>query len=213
MAVRVLIYEDNPDMSLGLTSLINMTEGYVLAGAFPNCDDVESHMHVLRPDVVLMDIEMPGTNGIEGIRRIRAINTEVKIIVLTVFDDNQYVFDAVCQGASGYLLKKTSAHKIMKAIEEVLEGGAPMSGSIASKVLRLLAGTNSSVSPMNTYRLTERESEILQSLTKGNSYKMIAADLGISIDTVKTHIKRIYSKLQVHSEAEAVTKAFRNRII
>lgn len=213
MALRILIYEDNPDMSLGLSTLIKMTDGYELAGIFSNCDHVEVQLNTLNPDVILMDIEMPGTNGIEGIQRIRAINSDVKIIVLTVFDDNQHVFDAVCKGASGYLLKKTSAHKIFEAIDEVMRGGAPMSGSIASKVLRLLSNTNTSVATSIDYELTEREKEILQSLMKGNSYKMIANDLGISIDTVKTHIKRIYTKLQVHSESEAVMKAYKNRII
>jgi len=150
---------------------------------------------------------------LEGIRKIRLIDTDVKIIVLTVFEDNQNVFDAICGGANGYLLKKSTPTQIVDAISGVLEGGAPMTPTIANKVLKLLADSNLSFQQKNDYGLTKREKEILHSLVDGNSYKMIAAEQDITIDTVKSHLKKIYQKLQVHSQTEAVAKAIKNKII
>lgn len=211
MPASILIYEDNDTMREGLAQLISSMPGYELKGAFSNCTDVEEQMIALQPDVILMDIEMPAVNGLEGILLIRKTNQQVRIIILTVFDDNQHVFDAVCAGANGYILKKHVSEKIFDAITDVLEGGAPMSAGIANKVLTLLAGTKAK--PNTNYSLTHREKEILNSLVKGNSYKMIAADHSISLQTVKTHIKNIYEKMQVHSQAEAVSKAIQERII
>jgi DNA-binding NarL/FixJ family response regulator len=210
---RVLVYEDNPDMREGLSTLLAFTKNLELAGSFINCTDCESHVQALSPDVILMDIEMPDSNGLEGIRKIRAINQEVKIIVLTVFEDNQNVFDAICSGANGYLLKKSLPSQIVDAIHDVLAGGAPMAPNIASKVLKMLADTNLSSQQREDHGLTKREKEILHSLVKGNSYKMIAAEQDISIDTVKSHLKKVYQKLQVHSQTEAVAKAIKNRIV
>jgi DNA-binding NarL/FixJ family response regulator len=212
-AVRIIIYEDNPDMREGLSTLLGFTTGFELVGSFMNCTDIQTHVSTLSPDVVMMDIEMPQSNGIEGILNIRKANDSVKIIVLTVFEDNQNVFDAICAGANGYLLKKSSPEKIIASILDVLEGGAPMSSSIASKVMQLLANSNLTRQEQEDHGLTSREKEILGSLVKGNSYKMIAAAENISIDTVKTHLKKIYQKLQVHSQTEAVAKALRNRIV
>lgn len=206
MPVKILLYEDNEVMRDSLATLLAGSGDHLLCGAFENCSRVEKQLQQLMPDVILMDIEMPETNGIEGIHRIRAINETVKIIILTVFDDNKNVFDAICAGANGYLLKKTVAEKIFDAIQDVLNGGSPMSAAIASKVLKLLAGTKLK-SGQQDYSLTNREKDILQSMVQGNSYKMIAAHLMISPETVKTHIKRIYEKLQVHSQTEAVVKA------
>lgn len=211
--IKVILYEDNPDMREGLSTLIAFTKNLELAGSFINCADCELQVKVLTPDVVLMDIEMPETNGLEGIRKIRAIDSEAKIIVLTVFEDNQNVFDAICSGANGYLLKKSSPQQIVDAIYDVLQGGAPMTPSIANKVLKLLADSNLSAQQKQDYGLTKREKEILQSLVNGNSYKMIAAEQDITIDTVKSHLKKIYQKLQVHSQTEAVAKAIKNRIV
>ena len=210
---RIILYEDNPDMREGLSTLVAFTTGFELAGSFINCSDCENQVKALNPDVVLMDIEMPGTNGLEGIRKIRLIDTDVKIIVLTVFEDNQNVFDAICGGANGYLLKKSTPTQIVDAISGVLEGGAPMTPTIANKVLKLLADSNLSFQQKNDYGLTKREKEILHSLVDGNSYKMIAAEQDITIDTVKSHLKKIYQKLQVHSQTEAVAKAIKNKII
>ena len=154
---------------------------------------------------------MPVVNGIEAVKIIRQFNQKVAIIMLTVFDDNQHVLDAICAGASGYLLKKHVSDKLQDAIYEVLNGGAPMSPGIARLVIQSIQLTPRR--PENKYNLTPKESEILCSLSKGNSYKMMAADLSISIDTVRTHIKRIYEKLQVHSQTEAVAKAVNEKIV
>jgi DNA-binding NarL/FixJ family response regulator len=212
MKVKLLIYEDNETLRDGLSQILSYSGEFEVAGSFENCSDVVTQINYLKPDVVLMDIEMPETNGIEGIRRIRVVNETVKIIVLTVFDDNKNVFDAICAGANGYLLKKIVPEKIFDAIQDVLNGGSPMSAAIATKVLSLLA--NKQPKPgKDDYSLTPREKEILQSLVKGNSYKMIASEMLISQDTVKTHLKRIYEKLQVHSQTEAVVKAINERIV
>jgi DNA-binding NarL/FixJ family response regulator len=211
MPATIIIYEDNDTMREGLAQLVNTLPGYEMKGAFMNCSDVEYHLLNLQPDVILMDIEMPQIDGLEGIQRIRKINSEVKIIVLTVFEDNKNVFDAVCAGANGYLLKKHVSEKLFDSITDVLEGGAPMSAGIATKVLAMLAGNKQK--PLADYSITQREKEILQSLVKGNSYKMIAAELHISLQTVKTHIKNVYEKMQVHSQAEAVSKAINERLI
>jgi DNA-binding NarL/FixJ family response regulator len=212
MAVKLLIYEDNDVMREGLSRMLTYGGGYELCGAFTNCSHVGEELAAFQPDVILMDIEMPETNGIAGIQRIRSVNTAVVIIVLTVFDDNKNVFDAICAGANGYLLKKSVPQKIFDAIQDALAGGSPMSASIASKVLKMLADTKPK-SGANDYSLTAREKEILNSLVQGNSYKMIAVHLGISQDTVKTHLKRVYEKLQVHSQTEAVAKAINERIV
>lgn len=211
--VKIIIYEDNPDMREGLSTLIGFTQGFELAGSFINCLEADTHARLLTPDVVMMDIEMPQSNGIEGIQKIRQVSETIKIIVLTVFEDSQNVFDAICAGANGYLLKKSSPEQIMASITDVLEGGAPMTSSIANKVMKLLADGNLSKEQQKNYGLTTREKQILASLVSGNSYKMIAAEENISVDTVKTHLKKIYQKLQVHSQTEAVAKALKNRIV
>jgi len=163
------------------------------------------------PEVILMDIDMPGITGIEAVKQVRLFNQQVQIIMLTVFDDNQHVLDAICAGASGYLLKKNISDHLPEAISQVLQGEAPMSRGIARMIIQSM---QESVKPVaNNYNLTQREKEILTHLSKGNSYKMIAADLFISIDTVRTHIKKIYEKLQVHSQGEAISKAVNERLV
>lgn len=210
MPARVLIYEDNNDLREGLSYVIKGTNGFELCGAFGDCLDVVTHLHVLCPDVILMDIEMPGMNGIEGVKQIRKINHDVKIIMLTIFDDQEHVFNALCAGASGYLLKKSSPSKMVDSINEVMDGGAPMSPHIATMVLQLFSQYRA---PQNDYNLSDREKQILASLSTGNSFKLIAAELGISLETVRTHIKRIYEKLQVHSQTEAVSKALKENLV
>jgi DNA-binding NarL/FixJ family response regulator len=211
--IKVILYEDNDDMRESLATLVSFSKGFELAGAFINCRDADTHASILLPDVILMDIEMPEVNGIEGIKKIRAVDKDVKIIVLTVFEDNQNVFAAICAGANGYLLKKSSPAQITDAIRDVLAGGAPMSSSIASKVLKMMADANLNPKQQQDYGLSKREKQILQSLVRGNSYKMIAAEENISMDTVKTHLKKIYQKLQVHSQTEAVIKAMKGGIV
>jgi DNA-binding NarL/FixJ family response regulator len=211
MKTGILIYEDNNDFREALVQLISTSEAFECAGAFRNCNDIVNHVTNLRPGVVLMDIDMPDMNGIEGVRLVRAADRDIKIIMLTVFDDNKNVIDAICAGASGYLLKKNCLNKLFDAIEEVLSGGAPMSATIARMVLEFVA-TGSPVST-EQYDLTTREKTVLTHLVKGYSYKMIAASMEISIETVKTHIRNIYEKLHVHNQSEAVAKAIKNRII
>lgn len=211
MKTSIVIYEDNIDFREAVVQLINASENYFCAGAFYKCNDVHKEVQSLKPQVILMDIDLPGRNGIEAVQLIRTFDKEVKIIMLTVFDDNKNVLSAICAGASGYLLKKYSFEKLFDAIEEVLHGGAPMSANIARMVLEHVA-SNDFVGT-EEYHLTAREKEILTQLVKGYSYKMIAGSLNISFETVKTFIRRIYEKLQVHNQSEAVAKALKNRIV
>jgi len=180
-------------------------------GAFYDCTRVVEDIRELKPQVVLMDIEMPERNGIEAMQLIRNIDKEIKIIMLTVFDDNKNVLSAIGAGASGYLLKKNSFEKLFDAIEEVMHGGAPMSANVAKLVLDYVASNTSFAN--EEFNLTAREKEILTQLVKGFSYKMIGASLNISFQTVKTHIRKIYEKLHVHNQSEAVAKALKNHII
>lgn len=209
--IKVVLYEDNPQLREGLTMLLNGSEGFEVIGAFKNCDNVVQEVASLQPDVVLMDIDMPGTNGIQGLKLVRQQQSDVKILMLTVFDDNKNVFEAVKNGANGYLLKKTPPAKLLEYIQEAHTGGAPMSSSIATQVLRMFSELHSEQS--SNYYLSEREKQVLQLLVNGYSYKMIAAEIFISIDTVRSHIKKIYEKLHVNSKSEAVAKAFKDRIV
>lgn len=208
---KLLIYEDNPQLREGLTMLINGSDGFEVLSAFKNCNNVEDEVRAFNPDVILMDIDMPGTNGIEGLKRIREIDTNVKILMLTVFDDNKNVFDAISNGANGYVLKKTPPARLLEYIQEAQTGGAPMTSSIATQVLRMFSSLNNEKG--EDYDLSEREKQVLQLLVNGYSYKMIASEMFIAIDTVRSHIKKIYEKLHVNSKSEAVAKAFRNKIV
>lgn len=211
MAVNIIIYEDNVNLRESLSSLLALTGEYQVVASFPDCSKVTDQVKEIAPDVILMDIDMPGINGIEAVRRIRQFDKEVQIIMLTVFDDNTHVFDAMYAGANGYLLKKYVSDKLIHSIREVLEGGAPMSPSIARMIINNMQQPVSVSN--NDYQLTNREKEILQLLSKGNSFKLIAAELNISLDTVRTHIKRIYDKLHVRSQIEAVSKAINERLV
>ncbi|MEN9299788.1 MAG: hypothetical protein RLZZ429_2101 [Bacteroidota bacterium] len=208
---KLLIYEDNPQLREGLTMLINGSDGFEVLSAFKNCNNVEDEVRAFKPDVILMDIDMPGTNGIEGLKRIREIDTDVKILMLTVFDDNKNVFDAISNGANGYVLKKTPPARLLEYIQEAQTGGAPMTSSIATQVLKMFSSLNNEKG--EDYDLSEREKQVLQLLVNGYSYKMIASEMFIAIDTVRSHIKKIYEKLHVNSKSEAVAKAFRNKIV
>ena len=210
MKTSILIFEDNANLRESISKLISYADNLVLLDACADVNDVEACVREMKPDVILMDIDMPGRNGIEAVKIIRSFNTRVQIIMLTVFDDNEHVYDAICAGASGYLLKKYISDKLLDAIHEVMNGEAPMSPGIARMVIeRIQHKPNGG----KDYNLTAREKEILSNLSRGNSYKMISADLFISIDTVRTHIKHIYEKLQVHSQAEAVSKAMHERLV
>lgn len=208
MALSVLLYEDNDLLRESISSMIQLDVRFRVIGAFNNVSMAESQVAEMSPDIVLMDIDMPGRTGIEAVKAIRAFGGGMPVLMLTVFDDTQHVFDAICAGASGYLLKKHLSVKLFEAMDEVLNGGAPMSPSIAHMVI-----TSLQKPATNPYQLTSREKEILTSLSKGNSYKLMAADYAISIDTVRAHIKKIYEKLQVHSQTEAVSKALKERLV
>jgi DNA-binding NarL/FixJ family response regulator len=209
--IKIVIYEDNPQYREGLSLLINGTEGFEVLAAFKNCTNVIDEVEAFNPDIVLMDIDMPHVNGIEGLKLLRTVNMDVKVLMLTVFDDNKNIFEALKNGANGYILKKTQPAKLLQYIEEAQSGGGPMSSSIAAQVLTMFSQIQRP--PQDTFQLSEREKEVLQFLVNGYSYKMISADMFISIDTVRSHIKKIYEKLHVNSKSEAVAKAFKNRIV
>jgi len=211
MAISVFIYEDNDNLRESLCSLFSLTEQYEVQGAFANCSQVEEQVKTYLPDVILMDIDMPVISGIEAVKKIRCFNKQVQIIMLTVFDDHMHVFDALGAGANGYLLKKNLSDKLFNSIQEVLNGGAPMSPAIAKMIL--IQMQQAATLPQNDYQLTNREKEILSLLSEGNSHKMIAASLTISIETVRSHLKNIYDKLHVHSQTEALSKAFKEKLV
>ena len=206
MPIKVSIYEDNTALREALEVLIGGMDTFQLVGAYGDCTQIEAQLLGTSPDVILMDIDLPGRSGIEGAHLVKKMAPATEVLMLTVFDEDDKIFRAICAGASGYLLKKVPPIKILEAIEEVYNGGAPMTPIIARKVLQLFP--KAPASNVELDKLTAREQEVLQSLAKGNSYKMVAAELEISIDTVRTYIKRIYEKLHVHSVAEAINKAF-----
>ncbi len=210
-AIRVLIYEDNKDLSDSLSALLRGTEGFKLAGAFPNCSSVLEQLETLNPDVILMDIDMPEVNGIEGLKLIHANAPETLVLMLTVFEDEKNIFEAILHGASGYLLKRTPPAKILDAITELYNGGAPMTPLIAKKVIELFKEKRQT--PSNNFELTDGERRVLKLLAEGNSIKMIADELFLSADAIKSRVKKIYEKLHVRNMGEAVAKAFRYRIV
>lgn len=203
MSIRICIYEDNQPLREALSLLVQTTDNFELVGAYGDCLQLEQQIATLRPHVVLMDIDLPGMSGIEATLRIHRQFPSTDVLMLTIFENDDRVFEAVRAGATGYLLKKTPPVRILSAIQEVYEGGAPMSPGIARRVMQLLHRPNS---PSELDQLTPREATILALLAAGNSYKMVAAEAGISLDTARTHIRRIYEKLHVHSVTEAVAK-------
>lgn len=211
MAVRILIYEDNATLRESLCNLLKLTEEYEVVANYGDCLHVIEQVKQHCPDVILMDIDLPEVNGIEAVKKIRQTEVNIQIIMLTVFDDNTHVYDALYAGANGYLLKKYVSDKLIHSIQEVLQGGAPMSPSIARMIITNMQQPLQA--PGHDYQLTNREKEILNLLSKGNSFKMIAAELNISLDTVRTHIKHIYDKLHVRSQIEAVSKAINERLV
>lgn len=209
--ITVAVVEDNTDLREGLTQLIQGTPGYSCVGSFSSCDQLLSGLESLKPNVVLMDIGLPGMSGIEGVQRVKARQPGTEVLMLTVFEDEKKIFDSICAGASGYLLKKTQPARILEAIHEIHEGGAPMTAKIARKVLTAFQSAMPSLPP--DVQLSEREKEVLSGLVKGLSYKMIADQCSISIDTVRSHIRHIYEKLHVNSKVQAVTLAMKNRLV
>ncbi len=210
--IKVAIFEDNRSLREGLEALIGGTHGFECTGAFPNCNHLLKNVAAARPDVILMDIEMPGLSGIEAVSLVKDEFPSIKILMQTIFDDDDKIFGSICAGAEGYILKHTSPSELLEAIREIAEGGSPMTPSVANRVLKMV---REKPEPGQTglFNLTEREKEILHCLVKGMSYKMVADTCFISIETVNVHIKNIYKKLQVHSKSEAVAKALRGKIV
>ncbi len=210
--IRVLVFDDNKNLREGLKMLFEHSENFLLTGAYPNAQQAVSLIRKDQPDVVLMDIQMPGISGIEAVQTIRAAFPNLQILMQTVFEDTDKVFAAICAGASGYILKNTSSDKLLEAITDVYMGGSPMSAPIARKVFQLFQHQFVPVQ-QDFQALTPREKEVLSCMVKGQSYKIIADTCGISINTVHTHIKKIYEKLHVNSASEAVAKAIQQRIV
>jgi DNA-binding NarL/FixJ family response regulator len=209
--VRVVLVEDMREVREGLTALIGGTPGYVCAGSYRTMEEALARTQHNAPDVVLTDIGLPGMSGIEGIRILRQRHPEVPILALTVYDNDDKVFDALCAGASGYLLKNTPPARLLDSIREVLDGGAPMSPEVARRVIRLFREYRP---PEHAeYHLTRQETELLKLLVEGHHKKTAAHEMGISVNTVSFHLKNIYQKLQVHSKTEAVAKAIREHLI
>jgi DNA-binding NarL/FixJ family response regulator len=206
--INVSIVEDDAKLRATLERYLMTQHGFHCASVYPNAEAALDGIPQVNPDVVLMDINLPGMNGIECVARLRHSLPAVKIIMLTVFEEGEQVFNALSAGAFGYLVKSSRPAKILEAIREVHSGGSPMSGSIARKVVQTLQAqaATRAVTRAETDALSAREIEVLQALSKGHTYKQIAADLGISLGTVRTYIQRIYEKLHVHSHAEAVMK-------
>lgn len=208
--VRVVIIEDERELRDGLQTLLDFTPNFRCVKSFGAMEDALRAIESLAPDLILTDIGLPRMNGIEGTRILRAKFPDLPI-VLTVHGEDDKIFQALCAGASGYLLKNTSAVKIIEALTEVLDGGAPMSPDVACRVVRLF---RTFTPPSEAeYRLTAQETRILKMLVDGHHYKTAAFELGISTSTVSFHLKNIYEKLQVHSKTEAVAKALREKIV
>ncbi|HMO34042.1 MAG TPA: response regulator transcription factor [Lacibacter sp.] len=208
--IRAILYEDNENLRSSLTSLLQWQHDVELITAMPDARTVLADIEQFQPDVVLMDIDMPDVNGIEALKQVRSVHEQLPVVMLTVFEDNDHIFNAICAGASGYLLKK-NFDQIVPAIKDVLNGGAPMTGVIARKVLALFPRPARSKQEEETL-LSAREQELLQLLIKGYSYKMIADELHIALETVRSHIKKIYRKLQVNSATEAIYKVSRDKL-
>ena len=211
MAVQILVYDDSDVIRESLHTLLFEEPGFEVIAMLANAETVETDISQLKPDVILMDIDMPEVNGVEAVKRIRKLNPQLPIIMLTVFDDNENIFKAIYAGASGYILKRYVTVEIVTAIHNVLSGGAPMTGTVAKKVLQMLPVAISAEEENQV--LTVKEKDILQLLVNGYSYKMIASEINISIDTVRFHIKKIYDKLHVHSSTGAVSKAIKEKLI
>ncbi len=212
MEIRIALYEDNKLVREALQAILNGTSGLTCCGAFSDANRWDIEVNRIKPDVVLMDIEMPGTNGIEATRQIGLKYPEVKILIQTVFHDQDKIFQALCAGASGYILKNDPPAKLIDAIHDVYTGGAPLSPMVAKKMLGFFSNQNVIlVSPTAAdYQLSEREKELLQMIVTGDNYKTIAEKAFISYETVRTHVKHIYKKLHVTSRSEAVMKAIQN---
>ncbi len=209
--IRVVIIEDQPDIREGIASLIESTAGYSVSGRFASMEEALAELTPAAADVALVDLGLPGMSGLEGIRRLKQTHPNLLLLVLTVYNDDDRIFEALCAGASGYLLKKTAPDRLLESIQEVVEGGSPMSPEVARRVVALFR----QVRPQDRaeHHLTPHEIRLLQLLVEGHSYRSAAARLGVTTHTVSFHLRQIYAKLQVHSKSEAVARAMRAGVI
>lgn len=211
MDIKVAIYEDNSALREGLTYLVKGSGILRYIGSYADASNILENCRNELPDVILMDIDMPVISGIEATRIVKDVYPEVNVMMLTVFEDKENIFDALCAGATGYLLKKSTAIQIIEAVAELANGGSPISGEIARKVLEFFSQPHKIKD--SSYDLSEREKDILRCLVNGDSYKMIADHCFISIGTVRCHINSIYRKLAVNSKSEAVIKAIKEKLV
>ena len=209
--IRVAIIEDQRDIREGLAMMLKFTDGYRCTGCYRSMEEALDRIKTDRPEVALVDIGLPGMNGIDGIRLLKERHPDLLLLMLTVYDDDEYIFDALCAGACGYLLKKTPPARLIESLREAMDGGAPMSPEVARKVIKLFR----EVRPPDRadYHLTPHELRLLKLLVEGHNYKTAAVEVGVSVTTVAFHMRNIYEKLQVHSKSEAVAKALRNRLV
>jgi DNA-binding NarL/FixJ family response regulator len=209
--IKTAVIEDIKDIREGLTTLINFTDGFRCTGSYRSMEEALARLEANVPDVLLSDIGLPGMSGIEGIRIIKERFPQMQIIMLTVYDDDDRIFDALCAGASGYLLKRTPPAKLLESIREAMSGGAPVSPDVASRVIRFFREFHNP--EREDYELTPHEVRLLKLLTEGYNYQTAAEKLGVSYNTIKFHVRNIFDKLQVHSKSEAVVKAMRDRLV
>jgi DNA-binding NarL/FixJ family response regulator len=209
--IKTAIVEDMRDIRDGLATLINFTEGFSLTGSYRSMEEAIPKIRGNVPDVLLSDIGLPGMDGIQGIGKLKEEFPQMTVLMITVYDDDERIFDAICAGATGYLLKRTSPAKLLENIREAVSGGAPMSPEVAAKVIKLFR----EVRPPEKldHDLTPHEMRLLKLLVEGHNYTTAATELGVSYNTIKFHMRHIYEKLQVHSKSEAVAKALQNRIV
>ncbi len=209
--IKVAIVEDQRDIREGLASLIKFTDGFQCTGSFRSMEEALEKVRFDLPNIMLVDIGLPGMNGIEGIRILKESYPEMLLLMLSVYDDDEMIFHALCAGACGYLLKKTPPARLIESLKEAMGGGAPMSPEVARRVIKLFREIRP---PAQTdYKLTPHELRLLKLLVEGHNYKTAATAQGVSVTTVAFHMRNIYEKLQVHSKSEAVAKALRNRLV
>ncbi len=208
--IRVAIIEDVRALREGFASLIGGTTGYQCTGSYRTMEEALAKIGAALPDVALVDIGLPGMSGIEGVRLLKERYPDLLLLMLTVYDDDDRIFEALCAGACGYLLKKTPSARLLESLKEATEGGAPMTPEIARRVVTLFRQVQPPAK--SDYHLTPHETRLLKLLVEGHNYKTAAAHLGVSFNTIGFHIRHIYEKLQVHSKSEAVVKALRHRL-
>lgn len=208
--IKVILFDDNDVLRESLQELLADSEEVTLVAQFESCDNLLHHVNHFNPDVIIMDIEMPGMNGIEAVHVLRQSGSQIPILMQTVFEDQDSIFNAIKAGANGYLLKNSKFDDILKAIKDVFHGGSPLSGEIAKKVLLHLQAESST---KIDYKLTPKEGEVLQYLVNGLPYKQIAGKMNITYDTVRSHMKKIYEKLHVSSMTEAVIVAVKDKLV